>query len=185
MSDPESSLSDRILDISPSSFDKWYGFGHRDARQTAARLAKDSDVRIATLEAEAKRLHRWVEGESQGAGLSPNTVDAAIEIANERGKQVERLVAEVERLKARIPDPDDLRTVLSWSPARNDAAARVRDTIEDTGHNEIRAAVNRLLDVLDAHEVESLDCDRRGNHACECLSDAVARIRDALKGATP
>ena len=129
MSDPESSLSDRILDISPSSFDKWYGFGHRDARQTAARLAKDSDVRIATLEAEAKRLHRWVEGESQGAGLSPNTVDAAIEIANERGKQVERLVAEVERLNAAW---DALHHLVNLHDGpRDDVYREVKDTAWD------------------------------------------------------
>ena len=43
MSDPESSLSDRILDISPRSFDKW--------------LAKEANVRIATLEAAVERLN--------------------------------------------------------------------------------------------------------------------------------
>ncbi len=46
---------------------------------------------VEALEAEVERLHLWVEAESGGATLPPNAVDAAIEIANERGKQVERL----------------------------------------------------------------------------------------------
>jgi hypothetical protein len=56
--------------------------------------------------------------------------------------------------------------------------------------SELRSLVGRLtegawglLAVLDAHEVESLDCDRRGDHTCECLTNAANRLRAALEGA--
>ena len=169
MSDPESSLSDRILDISPSSFDKWYGFGHRDARQTAARLAKDSDVRIATLEAEAKRLHRWVEGESQGAGLSPNTVDAASEIANERGKQVERLVAEVERL---TEERDNARAYgAEVKPSRADLLRAI--------HPGLTEYDMRIASTLIGEEAARLppDCSPRRHH--EARAERFRPLEDA------
>jgi hypothetical protein len=37
-----------------------------------------------------------------------------------------------------------------------------------------------LLAVLEAHDVESLDCDRRGEKYCSCLSQAIERVADTL-----
>jgi hypothetical protein len=34
-------------------------------------------------------------------------------------------------LRCRIPDPNDLRTVLTWAPARSPEAARLRATLEE------------------------------------------------------
>ena len=34
-------------------------------------------------------------------------------------------------------------------------------------------ALHDLLLVLDAHEVETLDCDRRGNKYCDCLEKVL------------
>jgi hypothetical protein len=46
-------------------------------------------ARIEGLEVEMQRLHQWVLAESGGASLTPNTVDAAILIGTERGREME------------------------------------------------------------------------------------------------
>jgi len=41
-------------------------------------------------------------------------------------------------------------------------------------------AVRMHLSTLDAHDIESLDCDRRGEKYCDCLSKSIDKLRSAL-----
>lgn len=45
----------------------------------------------------------------------------------------------------------------------------------------LRTALEHLVGVIEAHELESLDCDDRGDYYCNCLSDAVKKAKEALK----
>lgn len=44
-------------------------------------------------------------------------------------------------------------------------------------------ALTHLLGVIDAHELESLDCDRSADKYCDCLELAVKQSQDALEKA--
>lgn len=42
-----------------------------------------------------------------------------------------------------------------------------------------------LIDTLNAHEVDSLDCDRSGVTHCDCLTKAIDRLAAAIKESKP
>jgi hypothetical protein len=41
-------------------------------------------------------------------------------------------------------------------------------------------AVRDLLKVIDAHEIDTIDCDRRGDVHCDCLTRAKAKVEGAI-----
>ena len=43
-----------------------------------------------------------------------------------------------------------------------------------------RQALALLVAVLEAHDVESLSCDRDGHHYCDCLADAIEQAKATL-----
>lgn len=46
----------------------------------------------------------------------------------------------------------------------------------------LRAAIENLCGIIEAHEIDTLDCDRRGEIHCDCLERAMEKARAALKG---
>ena len=40
--------------------------------------------------------------------------------------------------------------------------------------------LKQLVGVIDAHEIESLDCDNRGDYYCDCLTKEVKKIKESL-----
>jgi hypothetical protein len=44
----------------------------------------------------------------------------------------------------------------------------------------LRTALEHLVGVIEAHDLESLDCDDRGDYFCDCLSLAVKQAKEAL-----
>lgn len=46
--------------------------------------------------------------------------------------------------------------------------------------NALRDVLKNLVDVVEAHNLESLDCDNRGDYFCDCLSDAVKKAKEVL-----
>jgi len=57
-------------------------------------------------------------------------------------------------------------------------AQRNEDTVEPLVR--IASAVRELLSVIDAHEIDTLDCDRRGVAHCDCLQRARANVEACL-----
>jgi hypothetical protein len=49
----------------------------------------------------------------------------------------------------------------------------------------LREALHWTVEILDAHEVETLDCDRRGEKYCTCLERQLAKARAALNSPPP
>ncbi len=47
--------------------------------------------------------------------------------------------------------------------------------------NDLIKAAQDILAILDAHEVDTLDCDRRGDIHCDCLDKAKEKLENALK----
>lgn len=47
--------------------------------------------------------------------------------------------------------------------------------------NEIEKALKLLIETIEAHDVDSLSCDRDGNHYCDCLELALEEAKKALK----
>lgn len=43
-----------------------------------------------------------------------------------------------------------------------------------------REALNQLVGTIEAHDVMTLDCDRRGDEVCNCLDQPMKRAREAL-----
>lgn len=50
-------------------------------------------------------------------------------------------------------------------------------------HDQLVAALKLLCDTIDAHEIESLSCDRDGEKYCDCLRSNAAAARAALTAA--
>jgi hypothetical protein len=48
---------------------------------------------------------------------------------------------------------------------------------------ELSNAVRELLSVIDAHDMDTLDCDRSGRRCCDCLERARKKV-EALLAAT-
>lgn len=48
---------------------------------------------------------------------------------------------------------------------------------------DLYARLKLLVDTIEAHEIESLSCDRDGNKWCECLQENAAKAKAALKKA--
>jgi hypothetical protein len=48
--------------------------------------------------------------------------------------------------------------------------------------SDIQEEAERLLAVYDAHEMESLDCDRSGEYYCDCFHKAVEKFRLSVTG---
>jgi uncharacterized coiled-coil DUF342 family protein len=44
----------------------------------------------------------------------------------------------------------------------------------------LAAEVRGLLSVIDAHEIDTLDCDRTENKYCDCLQRQIDKVRTAL-----
>lgn len=44
----------------------------------------------------------------------------------------------------------------------------------------LQTALKSLIDVIDAHEIESLSCDRDGQIFCDCLQDEVKKAKLVL-----
>lgn len=77
--------------------------------------------RVHELEAKLRQVAQWVERESCGASLPSDPIEAIILIADERGKQVDRLNEKLERdqLRARVGELEEaLRHIAEarWSP---------------------------------------------------------------------
>jgi len=66
---------------------------------------------------------------------------------------------------ANNPDLQALRNDLARERSRADVLA---------------AEVRGLLAVIDAHEIDTLDCDRTDNKYCDCLQRQMDKIRAAL-----
>lgn len=74
-----------------------------------------------------------------------------------------------------------LKIVEAERDALKDLQARTLGNVrffEGLAHERFKV-LNDLLLVLDAHEVETLDCDRRGNKYCDCL-EKVPKRAEAL-----
>lgn len=50
------------------------------------------------------------------------------------------------------------------------------DELEQT-----QKTLKQLMDIVEAHEIESLDCDNRGEYYCDCLFDAIQQAKKALE----
>lgn len=44
----------------------------------------------------------------------------------------------------------------------------------------LAAALKHLVEVIEAHEIESLSCDRDGNEYCDCLQNAATEAKRLL-----
>ena len=47
----------------------------------------------------------------------------------------------------------------------------------------LAAALKHLVEVIEAHEIESLSCDRDGNEYCDCLRNAATEAKRLLPNA--
>lgn len=47
----------------------------------------------------------------------------------------------------------------------------------------LSAALKHLVEVIEAHEIESLSCDRDGNEYCDCLRNAATEAKRILPNA--
>ena len=67
--------------------------------------------------------------------------------------------------------------------ANVEACAAVPDLIAEV--KRLREALTDLVGTLDAHETESLDCDRRGETYCDCLAKSKTKARAILPPVKP
>ena len=70
------------------------------------------------------------------------------------------------------------------TPAMMHTAARARIAELERERAGLLAAVRELFAVLDAHEIDTFDCDRAGVVHCDCLERARKRVESKME-ATP
>ena len=51
------------------------------------------------------------------------------------------------------------------------------ETPEKIRISTLRAALSEIIAVIEAHEIESLSCDRDGEKYCECLRDLAQKAK--------
>ena len=91
---------------------------------------------------------------------------------------------------------DDLQTFISEAKMSEDGGMddatweRIEKAINAYAASEVKRVVDLLCaktkfltEVISAHDIDSFDCDRRGVVHCDCLSNALKDLQDALAAA--
>jgi hypothetical protein len=90
-----------------------------------------------------------------------------------------------QQLAAVTKERDDIKHVIECANT-----PLMRDVLKERDESHarelaLREALHWTVEILDAHEVETLDCDRRGEKYCTCLERQLAKARAALNSPPP
>jgi len=90
-------------------------------------------------------------------------------------ERYEPLVRDIEDLYA---DDSEMGNVMSLTCLGHDLLALCEEY--DRELREAVTLITALVDVVDAHDIDSLSCDRDGRETCDCLSREVGRLQAFL-----
>lgn len=177
------------------------GAGWSDSHKAVVDLLERFDVMVRTNAEHMNNAERLSEiSKSQHAELARLRIDIGDIIAsandmraligdclNLMGEEcagrledaIKHNIAELARLRE---EKQERENQLSIQIGVNEKMRDRIDTLRETNAGLVKQAGDLLI-ILEAHEVDTLDCDRRGEKYCDCLSNHIRRLKAALDAA--